>query len=367
MKILHLVQKPQLRGAEMFASQLSTHFEKKGVDALMVFLYPGNSDLPFEGKKYFLNRPQRKKFFDFLGWKKIAEIIKNERPDIIQANAGDTLKYAIFSKIFFRWKQPVVFRNASTISLYIKGKLMQRFNAFFFKRTDKVISVSKKSADDFIQLFPTEASKVEVIPIGIETVSHAGTDLEKTPVQKLSGNPAILHVGGFSFEKNHKRLLAIFKNVLKEKPEAILHLVGDGHLKIEIENEVEKLELKNQVVFYGFRKNAMDFMQNADVLVLPSIIEGLPGVILEAFFSKLSVVAYNVGGIPEILINEETGFLVTKDNDSEFVEKIIEATPISEKSKKMQRNAYDLVSSQYLNDKIAVKFIDAYNKLISIA
>ncbi len=124
MKIMHLVQKPQLRGAEMFASQLATNCTEKGVESFMTFLYKGSSQLPFDGTKYYLDRPQGKKFFDWKGWKELANIIKLEKPHIVQANAGDTLKYAIFSKLFFGWKQPVVFRNASTISLYIKNPLM---------------------------------------------------------------------------------------------------------------------------------------------------------------------------------------------------------------------------------------------------
>lgn len=364
MKILHLVQKPQLRGAEMFASQLSTQFEKNGVDALMVFLYPGNSELPFEGKKVYLNRNQGKKFFDWGGWKEIARIIQQENPSLIQANAGDTLKYAVFSKLFFGWKQPIVFRNASTISLYIKGAMMKYINLFFFKKTDKIISVSQTSANDFKKLFPGQSKKVEVIPIGIETCSTENISDASSTNGKLEGSPAILHVGGFSFEKNHRGLLDIFSEYLKNHPEARLHLVGDGPLKIEVETSVENRGLHEKVFFYGFRKDPLYFMKRADVLVLPSIIEGLPGVILEAFYSKLSVVAYNVGGISEILQNGKTGYLAKERDASDFLLKLTEACFSSSENEILKENASELVRLEYLNERIAVKFLDSYKIIL---
>lgn len=364
MKVLHLVQKPQLRGAEMFASQLATQFEKCGVSTIMVFLYKGNSELPFDGKKIFLNRNQAHKFFDWFGWKEIAKIIKEEKPDIVQANAGDTLKYALFSKIFFRWEQPVIFRNASTISLYIKGLILKLINLFFFQKADKVISVSHASANDFKRLFPSQASKVEVIPIGIESSNNDTNSSDHPSMVHLEGSPAILHVGGFSFEKNHKGLLNIFENFLQVKSEARLHLVGDGPMKKEIETLVEDKGLNDKVFFYGFRKDPMSFMHQADVLVLPSIIEGLPGVILEAFYCKLMVVAYNVGGISEIVQNGKTGFLAMENNETDFLKKLNEATNVSEENEKLKENANELVHLEYLNEKIAVKFLETYQLLL---
>ncbi|HUP11733.1 MAG TPA: glycosyltransferase, partial [Niastella sp.] len=105
----------------MFASQLSTHINEKGHKAIIVFVFPGSAPLPFSGETRHLNGSPKKRMWDVQAWRKLAQIIKAEKPDVIQANAGDTLKYAVLSKLYFKWKQPIVFRNASTISLYIKS------------------------------------------------------------------------------------------------------------------------------------------------------------------------------------------------------------------------------------------------------
>jgi L-malate glycosyltransferase len=358
--ILHLVQKPQLRGAEMFASQLATHLNENGHKAMLVFVFPGEAPLPFAGKKKHLNGSPKKRMWDIKAWRKLAQIIKEEKPDIIQANAGDTLKYAVFSKLFFKWKQPIVFRNASTISLYIKTAPAKMLNGFFFKYASKIVSVSNTSATDFAKLFPQFKNRIVTVPIGIEE-----TDFNAGGENLLQGasKPVLVHVGGFTYEKNHVRLIEIFEGIRKQQAGACLHFVGSGPLKPQIEELVKQKGLQQHVRFYGFRNDAMQFIKNADVLLLPSIIEGLPGVILEAFYCKTPVVAYDVGGIGEVVINNKTGRLVQKDNEEAFVENVLEALNKTTGNQQLIQNAWQLVMSEYLNTGIAKKFLEVYNSI----
>lgn len=219
MKILHLIQKSQLRGAEIFASQLAAHTNQSGNEAIIVSLFPGNADLPFNGNIISLNGNLHGRMHDLKAWKRLSQIIKEEKPDIIQANAGDTLKYAVISKIIYRWKQPIVFRNASTISLYIKTWTQRKWNGFLFGFTHKIISVSKSSALDFEKLFPECKDRIITIPIGIEHAEGPkGINGNTNDRVRLNGQhgPVIIHVGGFTFEKNHFGLINIFEMVLKK-------------------------------------------------------------------------------------------------------------------------------------------------------
>ncbi|WP_207512459.1 glycosyltransferase family 4 protein [Longitalea luteola] len=344
----------------MFASQLATHINAKGHKAIIVFVFPGKAPLPFTGVTKHLNGSPNKRFWDLKAWRNLAQIIKEEKPDIIQANAGDTLKYAVLSKLFFKWKQPIVFRNASTISLYIKTASAKMLNGFFFRYASRVVSVSKTSATDFAQLFPQYKERIVTVPIGIEeTEFRTG---EEHPLQRAS-RPVLVHVGGFTYEKNHVRLIEIFDRILKQQPNASLHFVGSGPLQGQIEELVKQKGLAPKVHFYGFRNDAMQFIKNADVLLLPSIIEGLPGVILEAFYCKTPVVAYYVGGIGEVVINNKTGYLVPKGNEELFVKNVLAALQDTAANQQLVQNAWALVMNDYLNTRIATKFLEVYNSI----
>lgn len=357
MKILHLIQKPQNRGAETFACQLANHQFKQGHEVKLVSIFSGEAELPWKGEISSLQASLKSRFLDFPAWKRLNRIVSEFQPDVIQTNAGDTLKYAVFSKLIFRWKVPVVFRNASEVGRYLNSKFQKQFNRFLYKHVDGVISVSQASKKDLVTHFPFLQSRSQVIPIGLEEKSYI-----KAIDFRSKGNHHVVHVGGFSFEKNHEGLINIFQKVLPTVSGAHLHLVGDGPLRSRIEDLVRAMNLEDRVTFYGFVNNPLDFIKSADVLVLPSIIEGLPGVLLEAMYCKTPVVAYDVGGISEI-VSDRTGFLVEKDDEDSF-SKRIEQNLLNPDLARIE-SAYAQVCSHYMNKEISRKFSEAYQRIIA--
>lgn len=95
------------------------------------------------------------------------------------------------------------------------------------------------------------------------------------------------HVGRFSHEKNHEFLIDIFNEIYKQDKNSALLLVGDGSLKKEIEQKVNRLNLSNNVIFIGTKSNVCDYYQAMDVFILPSFHEGLGLVAIEAQCSDL--------------------------------------------------------------------------------
>jgi len=93
---------------------------------------------------------------------------------------------------------------------------------------------------------------------------------------------AIISVASLYPVKNHFFLLDVFYEVLKESPDAVLLLAGDGILREELESKVAELGIEDSVLFLGFRDNIAELLQAADVFVLPSLFEGLPGAAIEA-------------------------------------------------------------------------------------
>ena len=357
-KILHLIQKPQHRGAEIFTCQLAKHQKEAGLQVKIACIFNGDAQLDWDEGIINLEGNSNSRFADYNAWRNLSQLIKDFQPDIIQANAGDTLKYAVFSKKVFGWNTPIIFRNASEVGRYLKSGLQKKFNNYLYKNVAGVASVSKASEIDLLEHFPFLEGRTGIIPIGLEE-KKVGNLFKFEP----QSHKHIVHVGGFSFEKNHKGLIEIFKEIKFQQQDVTLHLIGDGALRPEIESLVQIEDLQDHVRFYGFVNNPLDFIAAADVLVLPSIIEGLPGVILEAMYYKTPVVAYNVGGISEIL-DPGTGHIIPKNDNNSFAQAVIE---VLKKQKEGQtEKAFTLVKEKFMNKQISKKFMEMYKEVVKL-
>jgi len=128
--------------------------------------------------------------------------------------------------------------------------------------------------------------------------------------EKFSNNITFGFAGRFSKEKGIEYLIDAFYLLSKKNKNIKLLLAGDGPFIKNIKNKVLKLGLKDQIHFLGWVNNISEFLNKIDVLILPSLSEGTPRIILEAYYHEVPVIGTNVGVIPEIVKNGETGFLV---------------------------------------------------------
>ncbi len=364
MKILQIIQRSQLRGAELFACQLSVELQNLGhqVDVLVLFGKPTDIfkfKLPF----YYLEANEQKRWWDFKNYKQLSLFIKNGNYDIVQANAGDTLKYASLSKKIYGWKAKFVFRNANKISGFLNNNFKKNLNTWLMKEVDSVASVSEECTIDFEKTFPFLKDKTVCLPIGVDlNIPKPYNSLREIGIS--GDGPFILHVGGFMPEKNHKGLIRIFSRLIQEIPNAKLLLIGEGKLKTAMEALVSEMKLSQNVIFLGRRSDVQQIMPCCQVLVLPSLLEGLPGVILESFVNKLPVVAYNVGGIKEVVIDKKTGWLVDKNDETRFLSTIKESLLAS--AENVIVNANLLVNQYYSNKIITKRFIEFYVNSLQI-
>lgn len=133
--------------------------------------------------------------------------------------------------------------------------------------------------------------------------------------------------------KNHKFLITIFKELLKDFSKLKLVLVGGGSLKRELEVYSEEIGLSNSVIFLGERKDIAELLTTFDLFILPSLTEGISITLLEAMAAGIPVVASEVGGNSEIIENKKTGLLIPVNNSLKWVE-TIESTVINDDMRK---------------------------------
>ncbi len=362
MKILQIIQRSQLRGAEIFACQLAEQLQQNGYEVDMLVLFGEKTNLfdyplPF----HFLEANESRRWWDVDGYKRLNHFIRNGNYDIVQANAGDTLKYASLSKKIFRWKSTLIFRNANKISDFLNSTIKKFVYRWLMDSVDYIASVSHHCMFDFLTAFPSFENKIANLPIGVK--EHKSVSYSSLNEIGISGSgPFILHVAGFMPEKNHAGLLRIFQSILPDFPNAVLLLIGEGRLKSAIENLTREMSLENSVVFLGKRMDVQSIMGACRVFVLPSLIEGLPGVILESFNNRLPVIAYDTGGVKEVVISGKTGWLIEQGNEKDFSLALIEC--LKKDSTLISENAYRLIRENYTIQSVTQDFEAAYHRAV---
>ncbi len=178
-----------------------------------------------------------------------------------------------------------------------------KFNLFM----DRVVTVSASIRDTLMEN--------GVDPFLLQVI-YEGRDLESIdampdPTEAFGeSRPVIGIVAHLSEEKGHSTLIRAIALLLNTHPGLTLLIVGEGRLRNRLQQLVKRLGVTESVRFLGFREDADSVMRCFDIFCLPSLCEGLGSVILAAMANRLPIVSCAVGGIPELVIDRETGLLV---------------------------------------------------------
>ena len=194
--------------------------------------------------------------------------------------------------------------------------------------------------------FPPEKTHVHYIGIDSKAIQP------RPPEKEL---PIVLHVARLVEKKGTEYLIKAFKDVNKKAPHTKLLIIGEGPLRGQLESLVDKLELKKCITFAGAQSHSqvLAHMQESAMLVLPSVYsktgdaEGLGMVLLEAAAYGLPLIGTEHGGIPEVVIEGETGYLVPERDENALAEKIITLMSNQQERFRMGRNARKLIESSF--------------------
>lgn len=184
------------------------------------------------------------------------------------------------------------------------------------RRFDRVVAISGHVRRYLLETYGYPEDKVILIPNGWDgNPRPSGTDRERS---------TIVSVGNLRPEKGHETLLDAFSEVVSSVPDARLLLVGDGPLKGTLERQATELRISDRVEFVGATDDVWGYYARASVFALPSHHEMLGIAALEAMGAGLPVVASRVGGIPEIVAEGKTGFLVPPREPAALAARIVE-------------------------------------------
>jgi glycosyltransferase involved in cell wall biosynthesis len=142
-----------------------------------------------------------------------------------------------------------------------------------------------------------------------------------------------------------------------------LHLVGEGPDVKALKALVQAKGLGSVVSFHGFKLNPLDYIAHANFLMLPSLHEGVPYVLLEALALKVPVIASNVGGIPEVVRNGQEALLVEPRSASDLVRVLRRAMPDAPTMAKMAQAGHQRVLAEFSGTVMASRYSELYRAL----
>jgi L-malate glycosyltransferase len=374
LKIFQLVTRRQRRGAEVFATQLGDALAARGHLVTVAGLYSPPEDPLVPTRALFADlADRRRRPISLPLLRALIRWLADERPDVVQANGSDTLKYAALARRITGGDWRLVYRNISIASRWLRYPGQRRWMRWLVSNVDHVAAVSDASLLDFSETFGIDRSRISMIPIGAEVPERLDRARWRNDLARVADVPEsadlLVHVGSFSPEKNHEGLLAAFARIHVERPTARLVLVGDGPLREEVDAQVRRLGLADSVRLLGSRSDAATLSGGADLVLLPSHIEGLPGVVLEAFAHGTPVVATDVGSLADVVEPGRTGLLVQPGRDEAFAGALAAAV-LQLLANPAQRDEFgargrDAVLGRYSMSGVVERFETLYSRLLT--
>lgn len=374
LRILHFIEQFSLRGAEVFASELSRELASFGHYNILCSIYRSNFDgFPIaESVDSFLIGARKAGPWAKAGLQpsvlvKTLKLIRKYRPDIVLAHGSDTMKYVALASMF----KPgliTIYRNIGIASYWAHSQLHININRRLLARANVVVSVSQVSREDFINLYRFPPDRVIVILNAVNSRRYLKMDIEKerAAVRSRLGLTAtdkiLVSIGSLSPEKNQIELL----NLIHKLEDTSIHLllVGDGPLRQNLFAATMELQLQNRVHFLGMHSDVAPILAASDVFVLPSKSEGLPGVLIEAGLAGLPAVAYDVGGVKEVITADVTGIIIPASNHEKFKSAVINLLDVPEKRRQLGSLARQIYPNRFDIGVIARRYEDLCFKLL---
>lgn len=317
--VLYIITKLELGGAQKICLSLFNGLQNSGANSLLISGAEGKlvESVKNLDNVILLNNFKREvslKIFwneikNFVTLVKEIKKLKNKYPDLIVHT------HSTKAGIIGRWAALFagVKKRIHTIHGYAFHAHQNKIIWAFIYLTELITSlitthfvcVSSADVQTGKKLFPRFKKKYSIIRAAVEWEKFTtAIKVNKNEDKFIFGTVAC-----FKKQKNIFDLLKAFKEVYSKNNNCSLEIVGDGHLRAQIEEWITNNNLTGNITLHGWQENVAPIMLNWHAFILSSLWEGLPCAIVEARLLKLPVLAYDTGGIKDVIIQGKNGFL----------------------------------------------------------
>ena len=238
----------------------------------------------------------------------LARLVRDLTPDVIHAHDAHAIAVASLARSLFGPRPSPPLIASRRVDFHIRGNPFSRWK---YRRVDRFICASAAIRDMLAG---------DGVPPERTIVVHEGIDvdrIERAPARDLHrefdlppGCPIAGNVAALVPHKGQRHLVDAAALLVREVPGARVLIVGAGDLESALADQIRRLRLDGRVILTGFRADVPSVLQGLDLFVMSSVTEGLGTSVLDAMAAGLPVVGTRAGGIPESVVDGQTGLLV---------------------------------------------------------
>lgn len=353
-KITYIIGRLTHGGAERLLLDLCRKIDKEKFAVEVLVLQGDNPLAPqFEDAGIAVTYFHKRRKLDFAALKKITNYLRRTKPDIVHTH--------LFAADFWGGRAAAAAGIPHIIctkhDVLSEGFWRDSLGRSARRKFEKVIAISQATREYLIKEEKIDLKKIEVI--------YNGIDANKFFVQepKIFSREGLVigSVGRLSKEKGHKHLIRACR-FLKNRDWQLI-LVGDGPLGRELKALVRYLAIEDKVRFVGTLDDIRPELAKMDIFVLPSVSEGLSLAVLEAAAAGKFIIATNVGGVPEIVADKETGLLFKPKSIEQLLAHLNWADEHRELSAKMAGRLQRVVMEKFDINKIVKEYEKLYESI----
>ena len=289
---------------------------------------------------------------------KLSRVIRQSTPQIVHAHDPHAVSMAALAMSFSTPtpRPPVI--ASRRVDFHLQK---HSFSKWKYRQVDLFIAASAAIRDVLVE-DGVARKQVVVIHDGIDVAKIGrlpGIDI-RAEFWFPHGAPVLVNVGALVAHKGQRYLIEAMPHVLREVPDAHLVIFGEGELRPTLERQIKDLHLDKHVLLPGFRADVLQLMKSADLFVMSSVTEGLGSTVLDAMAMKLAVVGTHAGGIPEAVVQGETGLLVPPAHARELAGDIVKLLKDPNRRAAMGAAGLARVTEQFGVGRMLQATVDAY-------
>lgn len=301
---------------------------------------------------------------------RIARFARHERFDLLHAHTARAHAIGIMARALGAPGKLIVARRLDfPVSRHLFSRLKYRS-----RLVDLYLAVATAIREILIEA-GVEPGKVRVVNSSIdlsrfEEARRIRAEDNRAGREELGLPPGVPLVGNVAALAGHKAqcdLIDAMPHVMKAIPEAHLAIVGEGEERQRLEARIARLGLGDRVMLMGFRRDVPRILAAFDLFVMSSTLEGFCNSVLEAFAVGVPVVSTRAGGLPEMVLHEETGLLAPIRDPEALAKAMIRLMTDEKAATSLAANARHLVETEYTVDKMVERTRQAYQDLLAPA